>query len=325
MTLQASTLLAICLPTYERQDLLARCLEELVTVVRPYGIPIYVSDNCSTDGTADVVKRFAQSYSLLHYSRPEENLPVDDHFRRVLSLPNTEYRWLFGDHYRIASTSGLERLLSQLDGRPDFAVLNGEHRIKGISSQSYIDQNRLLGELGWHMTMMSALVYSARALAQLNFDRYKNTNLLQTLTIFEYLDGKPFEVAWVSDEIVGGFYVNPVNGWHDQALEIFARRWFTGIMSLPPGYRYDVKLQAIRSHAANVYLFSPKGALYLRSIGALSFGRLHRHRRELPFVFGRKQISYLWLIAMIPLALLRSLRAARRSMRAWIQTWVAAA
>lgn len=300
--------LAICLPTYNRSALLAESLAALIAAVRPHRIPIHVSDNHSDDDTGAVVRALQTGYDLLHYSRCDAVLPVDDHFKRVLALPDTDYRWLFGDHYRIVGDDGLRQVLAALDDGPDVVVVNAESRVQGVPTQTFTRQDDVLAQIGWHMTMMTSLIYGAAALAAMDFDRFRRTQLIQTLSILEYLDRREFRLRWIGDAVVGSLPALPANHWHARALEIFVRNWFVGILSLPPGYAYEAKLQALRSHAANVPLFSWRGMLYLRSLGAIDRRRLAQHARELPYVFDAGQRLGLRLALLLPVGLVRSLK-----------------
>jgi len=304
--------LAICLPTHNRGELLAQSLAALIGAVARYRIPIHVSDNHSSDATASVVATLAAGYDLLHYSRTDALLTADDNIRRALALPDAEYRWLFGDRYRIASDEALQRLLASLDEGFDFIVLNSPGRVRGVPTQTFTQQDRVLEQLGWHMTMLTSLVYRDHALETMDFERFRGTNLVQTLAIFEYLDRADFRLRWLSDLVIDGFKSPlPTNHWNARALEIFVRDWFVGIMSLPPGYSLDAKRRALRAHTENTSLFSFKSLRRLRSVGAIDAATAGRHARELLYVFGWRHIVYLLVCVMLPVRLLWALRRRR--------------
>ena len=48
-------LLSICIPTYNRSQYLLQTLEAFLPQVIPHQIPIYVSDNGSTDKTISII------------------------------------------------------------------------------------------------------------------------------------------------------------------------------------------------------------------------------------------------------------------------------
>jgi abequosyltransferase len=87
-------LLSICIPTYNRCEILDKTLYSLFS--NPdfdiYKIEVIVSDNASTDCTKDIVSK----YPLVKYFRNDYNLG-DANFDIVLSYGNGEYIKLFND------------------------------------------------------------------------------------------------------------------------------------------------------------------------------------------------------------------------------------
>lgn len=86
-------LLSICIPTYNRCDILDQTLS--ILFANPdfdERIEVIVSDNCSTDKTADVVAK----YAVVRYYRNETNIR-DCNYSRVLSYARGKYIKLFND------------------------------------------------------------------------------------------------------------------------------------------------------------------------------------------------------------------------------------
>lgn len=300
ITIKQSSQLAICMPTRNRPLILAVSLAALIEAIRPFGIPIYISDNSTNDDTCNVVQSLQKEYLYLHYSRCEEDLEADANFERALRLPNTKYRWLFGDHYKIEVDFDLKNLLMLLDGNYDLIALNSRNRIKNIKSGMYDDPVFVLESLGWHLTMMTALVYSEQLLREINFKRYYGTFLTQTLSIFDEFSLGKVKFYWLADIAIGSYPINPYESWHPRALTVFVRDWFHGVMSLPPKYGTTAKQVAIMAHASNVSLFSLRGMVYLRALGAISFVKIREVRKELPFVFRFDRRVFLYCSLLIP-------------------------
>lgn len=87
-------LLSICIPTYNRCEVLDNTLRELFLNVDfdPALVEVLVSDNCSTDETPKVVEK----YPLVKYFRNEENIR-DKNFAKVLGYATGKYIRLFND------------------------------------------------------------------------------------------------------------------------------------------------------------------------------------------------------------------------------------
>lgn len=87
-------LLSICIPTYNRAEILDGTLNSLFSNpdFDSTKIEVIVSDNCSTDNTADVVAKFP----LARYYCNSENVR-DNNFSIVLGYAKGEYIRLFND------------------------------------------------------------------------------------------------------------------------------------------------------------------------------------------------------------------------------------
>ena len=87
-------LLSICIPTYNRSEVLENTLNSLFSnpEFNPDKIEVLVSDNCSTDNTAQVVAKFP----LVKYYCYKENVK-DLNFAIALGYANGKYIRLFND------------------------------------------------------------------------------------------------------------------------------------------------------------------------------------------------------------------------------------
>src|SRR5665647_1113407 len=99
-----SKILSICIPTYNRAEILSENLENLIHKVSPYGIRIIVSDNASTDNTAEIVRNAQKKYDYLTYSCNEENFGPDRNFELALKTCDAKYAWLMGDDDTVSYT-----------------------------------------------------------------------------------------------------------------------------------------------------------------------------------------------------------------------------
>lgn len=90
-------LLSICIPTYNRSDKL-RALLDSIAAQTDHGIAVEVavSDNASTDDTADVIERFRAAGMTIVYHRMDENKGFDRNLLNTVAIASGEYCWLFG-------------------------------------------------------------------------------------------------------------------------------------------------------------------------------------------------------------------------------------
>ncbi len=116
-------LLGICIPTYNRSVYLSECLRSVIDEFSPYGFPIYISDNCSTDNSTFVVSNFEKDYDNIKYVRNNSNLGLYRNILNVMQMAETRYIWLMGDDDIIVK-GAVTKIMSELKNDPDFVLLN---------------------------------------------------------------------------------------------------------------------------------------------------------------------------------------------------------
>lgn len=208
----ANNLISITIPTYNRAPFLDACLEYHIPLARMHNVKIFISDNASNDNTEEVVKRRCAEYALIFYSRNQINVGADANFEKALKLADTEYVWLLGDTYKI-SENGLDylvNLLTSCSAIYNLIVFNWKNRVKDKISQDYTNPNKLLSDIGWHMTCLSTLVYRVDMLRECNFKGYLDTYFIQTGIIFEYLGSHDHIVHWNRDISVETIFIDGV-------------------------------------------------------------------------------------------------------------------
>ena len=89
--------LSICIPTYNRLPFLKELLPAILGQVDavPAEVEVAVSDNASTDGTADYLRSL--SHPSLRWWTNETNIGGDRNFLKCVEEAKGEYVWLFGD------------------------------------------------------------------------------------------------------------------------------------------------------------------------------------------------------------------------------------
>lgn len=114
--------LSICIPTYNRCDLLRETLESVLVQDRE-GLEIVVCDNASMDGTQALVEEYSTRFRKLTYFRWPENMGFDRNVLKVVEVAHGEYCWLMGDDDHLEPTA-LDRLFPMLEGNYGLIYLN---------------------------------------------------------------------------------------------------------------------------------------------------------------------------------------------------------
>ena len=307
----SNSLISITIPTHNRAHFLDACLEFLIPLARKHCVKIFISDNASNDNTQNVVARRMLDYSLIFYSKNQENIGPDAGFEKALKLADTKYVWLLGDTYKIPA-HGLDYLVDLISSQKvtyNLIVFNAAGRVKDMSRQDYIDPNKLLSDIGWHMTCISTLVYKVDMLRECNFERYLNTNFIQTGIIFEYLSNHNFVVHWIGDFSVEAINLGGLSkiSWEDYVFEIWVERWPNFIFSLPPIYLLSSKMKACMDHAIQSKLFTIKKLLVMRFNNRLNFSVYKKYNHIMQHSIPHPRLLILFL-SVFPIFIIKFLK-----------------
>ncbi len=302
---KANSLISITIPTFNRAPFLDACLEYHIPLARKHNVKIFISDNASDDQTQDVVKRRCAGYALIFYTRNEINIGPDANFEQALKLANTKYVWLLGDTYKIPER-GLDYLVDLFTSSPvvyDVIVFNWKNRVKDTVSQDYTDPNKILSDIGWHMTCISSLVFRVEILSACNFKGYLDTNFIQTGIIFDYISSHDHLIHWNRDISVETIFIDGVkkNTWPEYRFEIWFERWPKFVFSLPPAFLLSSKIKAIKDHGVKSKAFSIKNLLMMRFNNLLDFSVYKKYRYVMPLTISYPRSLIIICISILPI------------------------
>lgn len=283
--------LSICIPTYNRAKKLEHCLESLVSNARKYDVPIFISDNASSDNTAAVVASFQAKYDLIFYRCNNKNMGADFNIAQVLKMGKSRYLWLMSDDDLIIN-NGLDVIVDMIKhSNHDLVIVNAIHgdsddssapvRVRQKMKELYQDSAELLIDLGWHTTWISCLVFGKHIIDSSSLEKYQGTNFVHFGTIFESLSNRAISVRWVTTPLIS-FAKNNVASYSPiKTYEIFAKCWVKIVQSLPDTYSSEAKQWCIKSHALNINIFTARWFLSARVNGLLSLKVFKEHHASL--------------------------------------------
>jgi|GEM_PF-5537541 len=139
-------LLTMSIPTYNRASFLGLALESILSQIddaKAGQMEIWISDNASTDDTAQVVEGLARKYGRvrIEYRRNPCNLGAERNVMAAAGLGSGEYAWIFGDD-DLMVPGALEALWPHLEkGEADFFLLNKSVMNRDLSEIIYAKQN----------------------------------------------------------------------------------------------------------------------------------------------------------------------------------------
>jgi len=299
-------LLSICIPTYNRAFLLRNNLAILCPLLNIYPeVSIIVSNNCSTDDTAEVLSSFENIYKNFSVFTQKENVGADKNFETVLKISDAKYQWLLGDSH-LVDEIGLRKILDILrNNSPNLLVINREMHFS-FPSKKYTDSDLLLKELGWHITNIASLIISCELIAGTNFKKYYGTNLIQFGIVFEYLAFlNSVNVIFENDRILKStdallIQKHKGNSWFPKyAWSIFAKSWTDVVLSLPSNYTLSSKRECIVKHNKYTKIFSIRNIFLMRSTGDYNYSVYRENVEYIKFVIGRQRGLY-FILSVYP-------------------------
>lgn len=118
--------LCIGFPVYNGETFLPQALESLLT--QSFGdFEVIISDNCSTDSTAEICRRFERFDRRVRYVRNAANIGAGPNFNRVFRYCRSPFfKWMAHDD--MLAPDCLRRLIQVLDG--DDGVVLAHSRLK---------------------------------------------------------------------------------------------------------------------------------------------------------------------------------------------------
>lgn len=250
-------LLSVCIPTYNRVDVLKETLPKVIDFIDKsiYDIDIIISDNASQDETENYIKSLNSEY--IKYFKNSENVSADENFYRVLKCADGEYSILLGDKHYIIEQN-FNELLKILNDFKYFAVVtSAKGRDIKIKSKVYENPVLFMKDLGWHYTLLSSVVFSKRIINNFDVTTYKWNNFIHHFMLTQYLFNNNSEVLWFNKEILQAVPMVS-SGWISSSVEIFGRNWSKYILSLPFDIPADTRAEIIKAHSINTSLFTFK-------------------------------------------------------------------
>lgn len=119
------TFLTIAVPTYNRLECLKELLPALLRQCEPYPeIELFISDNCTTDGSFSYIQELAKHSAQLRFHRNDSNVGGDENFIRCVEYSHGDYVWIFGDD-EILCEGAIASIVDILKSSPVSLLISG--------------------------------------------------------------------------------------------------------------------------------------------------------------------------------------------------------
>lgn len=119
--------ITIGLPVYNGENYLRESLDSVLSQTYQ-DFELLISDNCSTDRTAEICRACAARDSRIRYHRNSEHVGAAENFNRVFRMAATEYfKW--HAHDDVMASDFLERCVEALDRHPEVVLAHPLTRV----------------------------------------------------------------------------------------------------------------------------------------------------------------------------------------------------
>lgn len=115
--------LTILMPVYNEVNYIEESITSLK--IQNYDFQAFISDNASTDGTTDLLRRVIEGDARFHYVLQGKNLGAYSNFSGLIKSVNTPFFMILGGHDFI-SPGYLERVLPHLESDDNVSMAFGE-------------------------------------------------------------------------------------------------------------------------------------------------------------------------------------------------------
>jgi glycosyltransferase involved in cell wall biosynthesis len=177
--------LSICIPTHNRSHLLRESLASILASADRYKdqVEIVISDNASTDSTAEVVEVFRGKGHTINFVRQKENIGPHRNFRAVAEKSHGRYVWLFGDDDKMA-IEAVGEVLERIQDGADMVVCNisvWSHDFTSLVRPNFVscrndllfsDHNEVMRTIGLHVGYISAVILDKKKFLEVPISEY---------------------------------------------------------------------------------------------------------------------------------------------------------
>lgn len=258
-------LISICIPTRNNANYLKTCLNSLLPQVKPYNIPVYVSDNASTDNTIGFLSSFKnEHYQLLYFRSNDEDLGFDQNLINAVQMASSKYVWPIGDRRSLLPNS-MRRVYNFLSKNDlNLLILSVAKYVKSVQNKRYTSARDVFLELWSNVGTLYSCISPTKAWRSEIPENYIGTGWIHLAVVFEFLARlktvNVMFVGWPSIVSCGKSH------WRLNFFQVWTN-WKNVINALPDVYSNHDKESIIRAWSTHFSILGGEGLLYLRSKG----------------------------------------------------------
>jgi abequosyltransferase len=196
-------LLTIAVPTYNRAAYLDLCLSQVCSQLKAHEelIEVLVSDNCSTDTTDEVIRKYIALGYPITYLKNTENIGPDRNFEQCYRKAKGKYELIMGDD-DVLLDGALDTLLPILAG-DDYGIIF----LNSYGFTNDFIRDRPAGRPAGYTVYTDTLAFVKKAA---HFLTFTSANIFNRTLVEEPTDWGPFfdsnlvQLAWTFSALFNG-------------------------------------------------------------------------------------------------------------------------
>lgn len=165
--------IAICIPTYNRAEVLQDTFSYELDACRDLGIDIWVYDS-STDGQTRELIESLKDYNNLYYVSVDSSVTLDEKvvmiYQSYERTQKYDYLWLVGDSVSF-SRDILVKIRDAAESDPTMIFINNED-LQHLGNKEYHDVHTIFCELFWKSTLWGSIIIKASLYDDIEWSPY---------------------------------------------------------------------------------------------------------------------------------------------------------
>ena len=133
----SNLMLSICVITYNQKEFIAQTLNSILTQEHDYSYEIIIGDDCSTDGTQEIIKKYESQYpDIIKPLYNQKNIGVIDNYFNVINHCFGKYIMeCAGDDWWLPEKIASQ--ISYMENNPNVGMIYGKARIWNENNNTY--------------------------------------------------------------------------------------------------------------------------------------------------------------------------------------------
>ena len=206
----------ISILTFNRAQKLSQILNDIQLQNKNDFYKIIIYDNCSTDNTIEIIKKFKLKIKNLKHVRQKKNIGYVNNYINAISKCKTNYIWIMGDDDRI-NKGGLKLVKNFILKNESFAllslgsfILNNQNRNININPNNYI--NKRIFDLKKDFYKMGEISRNIFNFKEINtFHVSKNLFAFPQLFFFKNIFTSALPLFYLNENIISRNNAIPTN------------------------------------------------------------------------------------------------------------------